>query len=242
MTVYGLKSPNDGLVYYIGATTRDPAVRLREHMTRKAPGKKMREWLATILPELVVLEETDDADAQERWIQHGLDEGWPKLNVKRATHGFDNPDHVRLAVENSRKTRKGAAYSKLRRELGKEKWQDPAYRQHMVEAHLGQKPTGKGARGRLGDPNEPNPMHNPETVEKMRRSNTGRKLSADHRAKMSQAQRTRRQHERETGTGCASAEFSRKVSAITKGRKPSDEARRKMSAAQKRHIARGVAR
>lgn len=62
--------------------------------------------------------------------------------------------------------------------------------------YRGQKPACKGARGRLANPLEKNPMSDPAAVQKMRQSKMGQKMSDTTKARMRIAQSARRKRER----------------------------------------------
>jgi DNA-binding XRE family transcriptional regulator len=79
--IYGLIDPRTRTLRYVGASI-DPAKRLKEHLgfARRLPSvlpsKRLGPWLAELIaldiePEMVILETTDEADAQaaeDRWI------------------------------------------------------------------------------------------------------------------------------------------------------------------------------
>jgi len=74
MYIYGLIDPNGPELYYVGCTAK-PAARLRKHRTNasRLAGKKLRERIKQIkraggLPEMVILEQTDDKLREYAWI------------------------------------------------------------------------------------------------------------------------------------------------------------------------------
>ncbi len=207
--IYGLVDPSSGEIRYVGQTMRRIEERVSQHLAAAKAGKLAysARWIRKLLarglePEVLILEEAAPGneldDAEIRWILRGKERGWKLTNL--TSGGMDSPMRIPeiadRAHKSSRMTRQLAPYRKLRSRISKKLWADPEHRRRMVEAHRGQKPVGKGARGRLANPLEKNPMSDPAIVEKVRQSNIGKKASDATKAKMRIAQRTRREGER----------------------------------------------
>lgn len=187
-TIYALRDPLTGEPRYVGQTINDPERRLYAHIqsSRKKNGGYCRNWIRQLLaedllPVLTVLQ--DDLltaeelhEAERYWISLGLERGWRLTNV---TAGGDQspmlvPEVAARAIANSKKTRQTPEFSALSSAVATKRWQNPDYRKKVTEAHLGQCPTGIGARGRLANPAEPNPMADPDVRERMRATKKAR--------------------------------------------------------------------
>ena len=75
MYIYGLIDPRGPELFYVGCTAK-PSARLRKHRCNasKLAGKKLRERIRAIkqsdgLPQMVILERTDDRLREYAWIQ-----------------------------------------------------------------------------------------------------------------------------------------------------------------------------
>jgi len=87
--VYALADPESGQICYIGISY-DPPKRLRQHMREAKRNKTLKErWLHGLseAPALVILEEQLTRPwaliAEQKWIRHGDDLGWPLMNAVR---------------------------------------------------------------------------------------------------------------------------------------------------------------
>lgn len=103
-------------------------------------------------------------------------------------------------------------------------WKDPTYREKMVQAHMGHKPTpeavAKSAESRRGK------KRSEETKARMSAAQKGKKRSEDAKLRMSAAQKGKK-------IGPMSDEHKAKIGAANKGRKVSNDVRDKLSAMNK---------
>jgi hypothetical protein len=81
MYIYGMVDPNGPEIFYVGCTV-NLARRLRKHsnLANKSAGKKVRERIRQIkhtggLPEMVILEQTEDESREYAWIAFFSDLG-----------------------------------------------------------------------------------------------------------------------------------------------------------------------
>lgn len=85
--IYGLVDPRDHNVHYIGKSVH-PIVRWREHLADESDDSPKVKWLEELAmyklePDLRILEETtrhDDNYIERKWIEHGIEQGWPLTN------------------------------------------------------------------------------------------------------------------------------------------------------------------
>lgn len=94
VTIYGLRDPRDGLIYYVGKSKR-MMQRYNQHIYRRSTNADKQAWIdglrvAGLHPKIEVLEESDESDWQEAeqfWIAHGRELGWPLTNRTRGGEG-----------------------------------------------------------------------------------------------------------------------------------------------------------
>jgi len=86
--IYGLKDPRDGTIRYIGRSVQ-PERRYQEHLSDRTNRLKAS-WIDDLRgeelePTLEILEEVGEEQVasviEARWIQRGIDEGWPLTNA-----------------------------------------------------------------------------------------------------------------------------------------------------------------
>lgn len=75
--IYGLVDDNSGAIFYVGNTSVPASRFLRHRWLRRRTDFEMQ-LLEACFGEL------DGAEAEQRWIDFGRDEGWPLENVKPA--------------------------------------------------------------------------------------------------------------------------------------------------------------
>lgn len=123
-TVYALADPSTGEVRYVGATTKEPRIRLSGHMAdarQPSPERVVSRWIKKLAetPDLVVLEKADDVyEAEERWIAHYREQGARLCNVAPGGRGFHRlgvpvPEETRRKISAARKG-KAASVAQLR--------------------------------------------------------------------------------------------------------------------------------
>lgn len=222
-TVYALIDPRDGAVRYIGCSAR-LSNRLGEHRYAGKTRKDARaRWVGELLalglsPTLTPLERgvADWEAAERRWIAHYREAGAPLLN--ESDGGKGSPGH-RMSEDN-----KEALRERLRgRGLPQKPWSDER------RAALSQR-----SKGRKGAP------VSPETRERISAALLGRKLSDEHRKKLSEAHKNPSEETRGKlrQATLARPEGQRKAfGQINKGRKFSPEHRANMAEAARRRWA-----
>jgi hypothetical protein len=215
ISIYALADPRDGRVRYVGKAA-DVTRRLQNHLT---PGALRRvrhvaRWLAGLLaaglrPTVTILETVADGadwqEAERRWIAHHgrdvltnlTDGGEGGATYGRRGKPWTDAQRIRYRV-----TRKGMKMpprsSEVKAKMG------AAIREHWRLVAL----AGGKKKGRTGGQSE-------ETKQKISLAHKGKRLSAEHRAKLSAAKRGKPSPKRGVPLGAAQ---KAKMSATLKGR------------------------
>lgn len=184
VTVYGLYSPKDGLIRYIGQTTKRVPVRLRQHLQTAREGGcwPVAKWLRKLIREghevkIVALAENAEWNVTEiQTIARYRAEGFPLLNVTAGGEGTVG----QVYSDAARQKMSAAAKARMSTPEGRESARLAALA--SWEGHTKRPPRSTRTRSQAAKD-----IHRRDPSVLARATEAARFKSADHRAKLSAA-------------------------------------------------------
>lgn len=196
--IYALRDPQSGEVRYVGKSIR-PRKRFTDHLHDARSGRALYRayWTNSLLaqglvPILEILEEVREVeweDAERRWIAHFRLLGARLTNLTSGGGGLVRPSpDLRSRMSEAARRRRASPQTKAKlSEISRRRWENPAFR---LEFSLRMKK-------KWADPEfrkvQVLAFNRPEVRQHMSRIHTGKRLSAEARAKTLAAVNSRRE-------------------------------------------------